>query len=82
MHPCLLIAATCSCLAKKYLNNMIYSWLEMKAILVSKNRKVAMKSKRKWKKYWGKTVSSYLAKAVILIIPLYSKLEEKYLVSL
>ena len=30
-----------------------YSWLEMKTVLVSKNRKVAPKSKRKWKKYWG-----------------------------
>lgn len=26
----------------------------MKAMLVRKNRKVAMKSKRRWKKFWGK----------------------------
>ena len=29
------------------------SWLEVKAVLASKNRKVAMTSKRKWKKHWG-----------------------------
>ncbi len=28
-------------------------WLEVKTVLVRKNRKVAMASKRKWKKYWG-----------------------------
>jgi len=27
-------------------------WLDVKAVLVRKNRKVAMKSKRRWKKYW------------------------------
>lgn len=26
----------------------------MKAMLVRKNRKVAMKSKRRWRKFWGK----------------------------
>ena len=30
------------------------SWLELKAMLVRKNRKVAMKSKRRWRKFWGK----------------------------
>ena len=29
-------------------------WLEMKTMLVRKNRKVAMKSKRRWRRYWGK----------------------------
>lgn len=29
-------------------------WLEVKTVLVRKNQTVAMKPKRRWKKYWGK----------------------------
>ena len=32
---------------------VIIRWLEVKTVLIRKNRKVAMASKRKWKKYWG-----------------------------
>ena len=34
-------------------NGKFIRWLEVKTVLVRKNRKVAMASKRKWKKYWG-----------------------------
>ena len=32
-----------------------HRWLDLKTVLVRKNRKVAMKSKRRWKKYWGES---------------------------
>lgn len=32
----------------------VLRWLELKEMLVRKNRKVAMKSKRRWRKFWGK----------------------------
>ena len=35
----------------------IYRWLELKSMLVRKNRKVAMKSKRRWRKFWGEVNS-------------------------
>ena len=35
------------------------SWLELKAMLVRKNRKVAMKSKRRWRKFWGEDWVEY-----------------------
>lgn len=43
-------------LCKRPINNYnkFIRWLEVKTVLVRKNRKVAMASKRKWKKYWGK----------------------------
>ena len=34
-----------------------HRWLELKAMLVRKNRKVAMKSKRRWRRFWGKADS-------------------------
>lgn len=35
----------------------------MKTVLVCKNRKVAPKSKRKWKKYWGIFELAYFSEA-------------------
>lgn len=32
-------------------------WLEVKTVLVRKNQTVAMKPKRRWKKYWGKCMA-------------------------
>ena len=40
------------------LSTLFIRWLEVKTVLVRKNRKVAMASKRKWKKYWGESLFS------------------------
>lgn len=49
-----LLEITVSCnVIQTVTNNLFISWLEVKTVLVRKNRKVAMASKRKWKKYWG-----------------------------
>ena len=37
-------------------------WLELKTVLVRKNQTVAMKPKRRWKKYWGKVLHKAILK--------------------
>lgn len=32
----------------------LFRWLEVKGLLMRKNRKVAMKANRRWKRHWGK----------------------------